>query len=71
MLDKAVIDYANGLYMGMFAEAENTTDAITYAYNLIETLPPEYKAGAYTGLHVLLNTVAQELRRLVREDEDE
>jgi hypothetical protein len=46
-------------------------EAIKYAYNLIETLPQEFRAGAYTGLHVVLNTVAADLKRLTKESDDE
>lgn len=69
MLDKDINDFATGIEMDLFGRAKNMQEAIKYAYNLIETLPPEFKEGAYTGLHVVLNTVAQELRTLVREEE--
>lgn len=69
MLDKDINDFAASIEVKLFATAENMQEAIKYAYNLIETLPPELKAGAYTGLHVVLNTVAQELRALVKEEE--
>lgn len=69
MLDKDINDFAASLELNLFGSAKNMQEAMKYAYNLIETLPQEYKAGAYTGLHVVLNTVAQELRVLAREDE--
>ncbi len=65
---KEVHKFAKGMESNLFATADNLHEAIKYTYNLIETLPPEYKAGAYTGLHVMLNTVAQELRRLTKLD---
>ena len=65
---REVHKFAKGIESDMFATADNLHEAISYTYNLIETLPQEYKAGAYTGLHVILNTVAQELRRLTKLD---
>jgi len=68
---KEVHKFAKGIESGLFATAANLDEAIKYTYNLIETLPPEYKAGAYTGLHVMLNTVARELRVLTKLDLEE
>lgn len=71
MLDKDINDFADSLRVGLFAECANMGEAMKYAYNLIETLPQEFKAGAYTGLHVVLNTVAADLKRLTKESDDE
>ena len=65
---RQVHQFAKDIEHGMFATAENLQEAIKYAYMGIETLKPEEKAGAYTALHVVLNTVAQELRRLTKLD---
>lgn len=65
---KEVYVFAEGIEHKMFGTAESLHDAINYAYAGIETLQPDQKIGAYTALHVLLNTVAQELRRLTKLD---
>lgn len=57
-----------GMEVPLFGVRDNLSDAIHYAYSVIEALPPEDRAGAYTVLHVVLNSVALELRRLVDAD---
>ena len=65
---KEVYAFAEGIEHKMFGKAESLHDAINYTYSVIETLPQEQRIGAYTVLHVMLNTVAQELRRLTKLD---
>lgn len=57
-----------GMEVPLFGVRDNLSDAIHYAYSVIEALPPEDRAGAYTVMHVVLNSVALELRRLVDAD---
>lgn len=64
MKDNDVINFAQSLEVGLFGVAENMQEAIKYAYMGIESLDQADKIGAYTALHVVLNTVALELRRL-------
>ena len=60
-----LITFADSLEMDLFGTAENMQEAIKYAYMGIESLQDQAdKIGAYTALHVVLNTVALELRRL-------
>jgi hypothetical protein len=68
-LEKPIHDevnaFAQSLEMGLFGTAENMQEAIKYAYMGIESLKDQSdKIGAYTALHVVLNTVGQELRKL-------
>jgi hypothetical protein len=63
-LNNEVINFAKSIETGLFATAENMQEAIKYAYMGIESLDQTDKIGAYTALHVVLNTVALELRRL-------
>jgi hypothetical protein len=60
-------ELATGLQHGLFASRETIQDAFKYAYEMIETLPAEYKAGAYTTLHVVVNTIAEEVKRITGE----
>ena len=64
MKDNDVINFAQSLEVGLFGTAENMQEALKYAYMGIESLNQADKIGAYTALHVVLNTVALELRRL-------
>jgi len=59
-----VLDFAKSIETGLFGTAENMHEAIKYAYMGIESLGQADRIGAYTVLHVVLNTVALELRRL-------
>ena len=64
-LTNEVTVFAKSLEVGLFGTAENMEEAIKYAYMGIESLKDQAdKIGAYTALHVVLNTVALELRRL-------
>jgi hypothetical protein len=55
--------FANSLRVGLFADRATTSEAIWYAYDLIDALPPEHRAPAFTALHVVLNTIARELTK--------
>ena len=70
-LNNEVINFAKSIETGLFATAENMQEAIKYAYMGIETLDQADKIGAYTALHVVLNTVALELRRLAGDSDTE
>ncbi|HNA84903.1 MAG TPA: hypothetical protein PLB04_05020 [Nitrospira sp.] len=59
----------------LYASRETLAEAVKYSSSLIETLPQEYKAAAYTVLHVTLNTAIREINRaditnLIPRDED-
>lgn len=68
-LQDQVLHLAKSIEVPLFGVRDNLQDAINYAYSLIESLTPEQKVGAYTVLHVVLNTVALELRRVVDTDQ--
>jgi hypothetical protein len=63
-----VEELVRSMEVPLFGTRDNLRDAIQYAYMVIESLTPDQRAGAYTVLHVVLNSVAQELRRLVEID---
>lgn len=43
-------------YHGMFSDRESVGEALEYATSLIEALPKEDRAAAYTAVYVVLNT---------------
>ena len=47
----------------LFASRNTLNEAVSYSSSLIETLPQEHKAAAYTALHVTLNTAIREINR--------
>ena len=52
---------AHEMRVGLFATHADFPAALRYAYGLIATLPEKHRATAFTALHVVLNTVAQEI----------
>lgn len=52
---------AKDLRCGLFADRENFASALSFAYGLIATLPKKDHATAFTALHVVLNTIANEI----------
>lgn len=52
---------AKQIRCGLFADREDFTSAMSCAYNLIATLPENHRAAALTALHVVLNTIANEI----------
>ena len=52
---------AKDLRVGLFATHSDFPAALRYAYGLIATLPKKDHAAAFTALHVVLNTIANEI----------
>jgi hypothetical protein len=58
-----VIKLANGLQTSLFATKNSIEEAYEYAYSIIETLDSKDKAGVITAMQVLINTIAEEVKR--------
>lgn len=52
---------AKEIRCGLFADREDFGSALSCAYGLIATLPEKHRAAAFTALHVVLNTIANEI----------
>ena len=52
---------AKDLRVGLFADREDFGAAMSYAYDLIATLPKKDQITAFTALHVVLNTIANKI----------
>jgi hypothetical protein len=52
---------AKDLRSGLFATHSDYPAALRYAYGLIATLPQKDHITAFTALHVVLNTLANEI----------
>ena len=52
---------AQDLRVGIFATHSDFPASLRYAYGLIATLPKKDHAAAFTALHVVLNTIANEI----------
>jgi len=55
--------YAQSLRDGLFADRENFSAALSTAYGLIATLPKQDHITAFTALHIVLNTIANDLTK--------
>jgi hypothetical protein len=53
---------ASGLYSPLFASRDSIKEAIHYAYGIAKA--SENPAAITAALHVVLNTIAQELERI-------
>lgn len=61
-MNKEIQTLASGLYSPLFATRDSIKDAILYAYDIAKA--SENPAAITTALHVVLNTIAQELERI-------
>jgi hypothetical protein len=62
MLHKDIQTLASGLYSPLFATKESIRESISYAYDIAKG--SDNPAAVTTALHVVLNTIAQELERI-------
>ena len=69
-MSKELNTLATGLQHSLFATRDTIQDAFNYAYTIIEALPTEHKGGMYTALHVVVNTIAEEVKRLTEQEEE-
>ena len=61
-MNKEIQTLASGLYSPLFAIRDSIKDAILYAYDIAKA--SDNPAAITTALHVVLNTIAQELERI-------
>lgn len=47
-----------------FGTRDTLPEAFKYAYDVINAMPKGAQASAYTALHVVVNTMAEEVKRL-------
>jgi len=64
MLDKEIAQLASGLYNPLFATKDSIRESISYAYDIAKG--SNNPAAVTTALHVVLNTLAQELSKITQ-----
>jgi chemotaxis regulatin CheY-phosphate phosphatase CheZ len=64
---KALETLAKEIHQGVFADRNNMSEALDYAYQLIETLPPKHRVEAVVALHVCLNTASKIILNAINE----
>lgn len=63
-------ELARNLQSPLFATRDTIEDAFHYAHTVIEAIPASDRDAAYTALYVVVNTIAEEVKRLATEDEE-
>jgi len=58
-----VVELAGSLQSPMFATRDSLMDAYEYTFGIINSMPPELRAGMITAVQVLVNTIAEEVKR--------
>ena len=64
-------DTLRGMQSGLFATKDSIEEAVQYAYEVIDSGSAGSKTAMYTVVHVLMNTIAEEIKRIAEESRDE
>jgi hypothetical protein len=71
-MNKELNELATNLQSPLFATRDTIEDAFHYAHTVIEAIPASDRGAAYTALYVVVNTIAEEVKRLAtKEMQDE
>ena len=69
-MNKELNELATNLQSPLFATRDTIEDAFHYAHTVIEAIPTSDRGAAYTALYVVVNTIAEEVKRLATKEED-
>lgn len=58
-----VASYATSLQCSLFATRESTEEAYSDVFRAVEMLPKEHKATMTAAVQILINTIAEEVKR--------
>jgi len=70
-MNKELNELATNLQSPLFATRDTIEEAFHYAHTVIEAIPTSDRGAAYTALYVVVNTIAEEVKRLATKEEDE
>ncbi len=70
-MNKELNDLATNLQSPLFATRDTIEEAFHYAHTVIDAIPTSDRGAAYTALYVVVNTIAEEVKRLATKEEDE
>jgi len=70
-MNKELNELATNLQSPLFATRDTIEDAFHFAHTVIEAIPTSDRGAAYTALYVVVNTIAEEVKRLATKEEDE
>jgi hypothetical protein len=60
-----VVELANNLQTPLFATKDSLEEAYAFTFDMINSMPQEVRAGMITAVQVLINTIAEEIKRKV------
>jgi hypothetical protein len=60
-----VVELANNLQTPLFATKDSLEEAYAFTFDMINSMPQELRAGMITAVQVLINTIAEEIKRKV------
>ena len=70
-MNKALLDETlRRMQSGLFATKDSIPEAIQYAYDVIDSGAAGNAAAMYTVVHVLMNTIAEEVRHITMLGDD-
>ena len=64
---KELEEFSKSLKHGLFAERPTMKEAMDFAYEIIETLDVKDRSAAFTALHVVMNTISNDIIKVVRQ----
>jgi len=70
-MNKELNELATNLQSPLFATRDTIEEAFHFAHTVIEAIPTSDKGAAYTALYVVVNTIAEEVKRLATKEEEE
>lgn len=62
-MEKELLDFTKTMKSNLFASRDTLPEALKYAYAMIEKM--QDSSYALIALHVVLNTIAQEIEKIV------
>ena len=60
---EAIVELAGNLQTPLFATKDSLEEAYAFTFDMINSMPPELRAGMITAVQVLINTIAEEIKR--------
>jgi hypothetical protein len=64
MTSKEYVQALSTLDVGLFSDRKTLPEAVDYLHEIIDSIPAEYRAAAYTGIYVFVNTIAKLAREV-------
>ena len=69
-MSKELKALATNLQSPLFATRDTIEEAFHFAHTVIEAIPTKDRGAAYTALYVVVNTIAEEVKRLTEQEEE-